>query len=143
MDIFSKLITAFISAIILSLILSYMNYTPLPQQQEGIGYWSFSGLLQVYLLYSLPVFLFGGVTFSMFVDFIYNKLSIANQIINYLLKLVCYATGGLVIMGVLVLPGNSIASLEPVPYLILGIISALLFLHVNIGTEKVLEKIVN
>ncbi len=143
MEILSKLITAFISAIIISLILSYMSYTPIPQQQEGIGYWSFFGWFQVYLIYSLPVFLFGGVIYSMFADFIFNKLSIRNPFINYLFTVVCYATGGLVIMGVLVLPGGSTAALEPLPYLLLGLISALLFLHVNIGTGKVLEKIVN
>lgn len=143
MDILSKLITAFISAIILSVVLSYMSYTPVPQQQEGIGYWTYSGLFQVHLIYSLPVFLFGGVTFSMFTDYLFSKLSSGSYFNMYLFKVLCYATGGFLIMGVLILIGDANAALEPVPYLLLGIISALLFLHVNIGTGKVLEKIVN
>ncbi|WP_218212180.1 hypothetical protein, partial [Pseudomonas sp. 2822-15] len=67
MKITAKVITGILSAIILSLILSYMMYTPLAEQQEGIGYWAFSGLFIIYLLYSLPVFLIGGVLVSLLI----------------------------------------------------------------------------
>ncbi len=52
-----KAITAVLSTIVFSLYLAFMRYTPVEEQQAGVGYTSLEGLLIIYTMFSLPIFL--------------------------------------------------------------------------------------
>ncbi|KAB7709071.1 hypothetical protein F9802_02820 [Bacillus aerolatus] len=74
-----------------------MNYTPVAEQQEAVGYWSYSGLFSVYTMYSLPMFLIGGIIFSMLADFIIGKIKFSTKVYKYIGAIVVYGIGGVLV----------------------------------------------
>lgn len=71
-----KIIVSVLSALILSLSLAFLQYTPVAEQQAGVGYFSFGGLFIIYLIYSLPVYLIGGGLYSFFVDVSLDRIQL-------------------------------------------------------------------
>lgn len=57
MRILEKIIISVLSTLVFSLYLAFWEYTPVAEQQVGVGYNSFKGLFVIYLIYSLPIFL--------------------------------------------------------------------------------------
>lgn len=74
-----KLLTAFLSAIVFSVVIASMIYTPASQQLEGTSYFSFINLFLLYGAYSLVVLLLGGIPYSIIMDKLVNKTNINNK----------------------------------------------------------------
>lgn len=134
-----RFITAIISAIILSISLSYMNYIPVAEQQEGVGYWSYLGLFFIYIIYSLPVFLIGGIPFSKLADVIIGKIKFNTKVFQYIASIIVYGISGVIVN---VFFYTSIFEEELLHFLILGIISSILFLHIMLLTRKIINSMI-
>src|SRR5699024_2728304 len=63
-----KVIISTLSALLLSYIWAYFNYTPVESREAGILYESFRGLFMIYLFSFFPVYLVGGTILSFFID---------------------------------------------------------------------------
>ncbi|OLO26629.1 hypothetical protein BTR23_22675 [Alkalihalophilus pseudofirmus] len=125
MRILEKVITAILSGIVLSLGLAFLN--------GSMEYFI------VYLMFSSAIFLTGGILFSIFADVILKKIK-ANR---YLLSLVIYGIGGVIVnIFFYIVLYNEGFVVESLSMLLLGIVAALLFLHISLFTKKVLKNVV-
>lgn len=106
-------------------------YTPVAEQQPGVGYSSI-----IYLIYSLPVYLIGGGLYSAFVDVYIESIQFRNKFIKYIVGFFVYGVGGLLIMGLLFLFDSNPSLLDIFKVLIFGALAALLFFHISIILKK-------
>ena len=137
-----KIIVSVLSALILSLALAYLQYTPVPEQQNGVGYFSFGGLFFICLIYSLPVYLIGGGIYSFFVDVSLNRIQFRNKLLKYFTEFVVYAAGGLLIIGILLmitLPDGNNGGLYIDRVFIFGAVASLLYFHISFSWRKTME----
>ena len=119
MRILEKVITAVLSTIIFSIGLSLLNET-----MEYFG---------VYVIFSGTVFLTGGVLFSLWADHLLRKVSSY----TYLLSLFLYGVGGILLNFLFFfIFFQSGFSAETVQMSLLGIIAALIFLHIKLVCRK-------
>jgi len=135
MRIIEKIKTAFISAIILSVILTFYFYVPSSQQNDNVTYSSFSGLLMIYFIASLPMYLVGGILSSL----IYEKVAKVIRTNKYIASLVVYGVGGIIVnyffYASIYNDGLNETSLF---FLIIGILASWLFLHLQFITKKMM-----
>lgn len=80
-----RITVALLSAILFSLILSYISYTPFAEREPNSGYESFGSFIRFYLLFSVPVYLFGAIPLSYLID---------KHVEKELVKLPLYVLGG-------------------------------------------------
>ena len=137
-----KAITAVLSTIVFSLYLAYLGYTPVEEQQAGVGYTSFEGLLIIYTMFSFPIFLICGGLYSFFVDAYFEKIYFHNTLLIYLSGVFVYLVGGLLIVGVFIaaiylMDGNMNGLL--LDYLKISAVPSLLFYHISLLTKQALR----
>ena len=85
---FKKIVIALLSAVIFSLIMSYIEYTPVPKRDPDIWYTSFYSFVLVFLMFSGPAYLFGVVPISLYID---------KYVKREYIKLPLYLFGGFII----------------------------------------------
>src|SRR5690625_3030105 len=83
-----RIIIALLSAIIFSLILSYISYTPIAEREPNSWYESFGSTLTVCLIFSVPAYLLGGIPISLYIDKFVKK---------EIIKLVFHLLGGFLV----------------------------------------------
>lgn len=134
-----KVIISTLSALLLSYIWAYFNYTPVENREAGILYESFRGLFMIYLFSFFPVYLVGGTILSFFIDI---KIELDSLLFNYVVKLLAYALGGLVIIGLILMVTSFISAKsislglgELYTIFILGILPSLLLYHVSLFVQ--------
>ena len=134
---FQKLLTAFLSAIVFSGVLASIIYTPASQQLEGTSYFSFIGLFLMYGAYSLVLFLFAGIPFSIIMDKIINRTNINNK---YLVDVLIYTLGGIVVnvwFFISLYNPYGVVWDQSITFLLIGIGASLIFLHLSYLAKKV------
>ncbi|UUZ82355.1 8-oxo-dGTP diphosphatase [Paenibacillus sp. P26] len=137
-----KITATFVSSLLLSIAMAWAVYTPLSEQRPGVIYWSFSGLAAVYLLYSAPVFLLGGVPYSLLVDAFFRRTRIVNKgaTLSTLLHTGLYMFGGFLIFTVFLLvisEGRMDDLLELSGFNLYGMLGAVLFYFIDELLRKV------
>ncbi|WP_409342956.1 hypothetical protein [Paenibacillus sp. MBLB4367] len=127
-----RLATTIVSAILFCVLLAVYYQVQTPERQEGTVYWSFSSLIILYLIYSGPVYVIGGLPYSFFADAMADKMK--HFLLVFAVKLLLYAGGGFAIaflFGAII--GGSGAAVEDIAgFSLLGVIAALLFMHVSL-----------
>lgn len=93
-----KFISALISSLLCCTILAMMQYTPVSERQSDTYYFSFSSLLFIYLIYATPVYVLGGIPFSILIERITGKLLHYSRILPFLINLILYASSGMLLM---------------------------------------------
>lgn len=135
------MISSLLSALLISLYFAQLGYTPVENREIGVLYNSFEGLFGIHLTFFLPVYLVYGTVLSYFIDYKSAKLEIHNLFLTYVVKLIGYALGGILSVGVLlilILISTSTAVLNiDNPFSILaslasGIVPSLLLYHVSL-----------
>lgn len=137
--IFEKVISSLISALLISLYFAQLGYTPVENREIGVPYSSFEELFGIYLTFFLPVYLVYGTVLSYFIDYKSAKLEIHNLFLTYVVKLIGYALGGILSVGVLLILISTSTSMLNIdnPFSILaslatGIVPSLLLYHVSL-----------
>lgn len=134
---FEKVVVSILSALLISFFLAYSGYTPVESREAGILYESFQGLFMIYLFTFFPVYLVYGTILSFFIDINFKKMKSKNLLLNYLIKLISYAFGGIFIIGLFLIfekftsPGN-VGYRELYLIYTLGILPSLLLYHVSL-----------
>src|SRR5699024_1555915 len=137
---FEKVIITIVSALLISLIWTYFNYTPVEIRESDVLYESYLGLFMIYLFIFLPVFLVYGTLLSFIIDLKVEKIRLDSLLLSYLIKVIAYALGGVVIVGLLLMltsitSAKSISSGELYTIYILGILPSLLLYHVSLFVQ--------
>lgn len=117
-----KTIIAIISTSVLSLILTFISYTPQADQLSNMEYMSFSGLFILYGIYLLGMYLVFGIAFSLFIDQKFNNLKHV---------ILLYATVGAIIGGsfhLTIAPLQYLYLPKLLGFVITGVVASLLFL---------------
>lgn len=129
-----KVITALLSALLFSLIFAYLGHTPV-----NVGYFSFG----VYFMYSLPVFLLCGGLYSFFADIYLNNIHFRNSFLKYIVGLLAYLVGGLLIVGVfnliLLISNGNFNGQAILNLLKFSALPALLFYHISLLYKSILK----
>lgn len=126
MNILEKLITVVISALLFSVGFSLLNNTMV--------------YFGVYLLFSIVLFLVGGVLFSVLADRMLAKINFNKQITKYLISVALYAVGGIIVNVLLyIVIFNEGFGADALYMMLYGIVAALIYLHVMIIIRKVLK----
>ncbi|RCW63899.1 hypothetical protein [Saliterribacillus persicus] len=135
-----KIIVSVLSALILSLTFAFSEYTPVAEQQAGVGYFSFTGLLFIYFIYSCPVYLIGGSIYSYFADIYLNQIQFRNKLLKYVTEFIVYVVGGLLIIGIfLILLGGYNSASNIYMIFLFGAVASLLFFHSSLAWKKTME----
>lgn len=113
-----RIIVALLSAIIFSLILSYISYTPIAEREPNTWYESFGSFVQIYLLFSIPAYLLGGVPISWYMD---------RQVNGGIIQLLFYLLGGFLVGIATILISFMTVSFELLGFGVLGLFASLLF----------------
>ncbi|WP_062493171.1 MULTISPECIES: hypothetical protein [Paenibacillus] len=141
---FKKFVVAITAGIIFSVTLSVIDYTPLAERNENVLYYSFPGLLAMGIFYIVPFFLFLGIPISILLDNFLSKLRTNNKTRNYLLSVLFYAFGGVIVTLLLLIfiQGGRASSLSAFSEVLWSVIFAsLLFLHLSILLDVMLKKL--
>lgn len=113
-----RIIVALLSAIIFSLFLSYISYTPVVEREPNSWYEAFGSTLILFLIFSLPAYLLGGIPVSLYIDkFVKNKM----------IKLLLYLLGGFLVGIATIMISFMVFSFELFWYGLVGIFASLLF----------------
>ncbi|MEK5530374.1 hypothetical protein MKX79_13460 [Viridibacillus sp. FSL R5-0468] len=143
MRILEKIITSVLSTLIFSLSLAFLEYTPVAEQQAGIGYNSLEGLFILYFFYSFPIYLLGGGFYSYLVDVYFDVIQFCNEFLKYIIGYLVYIAGGLLVVGVLsviiLLTDGGTGGLLTFGALMFGALAALLFYHISLISKKALK----
>lgn len=131
-----KVMTAFLSAFIYSLVLAYIGHTPIDEQEANEYYYSFGGLFAIYLLYSLPVFLIFGGLYAFFADVYLKAKDFRHPLLTYITGLFVYVLGGFAIIillsvYLLVLEGDTFG-FYTLALVEISTIPALVFYHISL-----------
>ncbi|MEN2465193.1 hypothetical protein [Ornithinibacillus sp. JPR2-1] len=103
-----------------------------------IGFVLFDYFFFAFLI-SLPIFLIAGSICSYIVDvYLLEKLKISSLLQEYLLSIIVYALGGIVTMFIFSISQGSISSSTILPTLLIGIVPALIYLHLSFLFKLVL-----
>jgi hypothetical protein len=136
--ILKKLMIAIIASLILSVSISSYSYIPVAKQQPGTIYWSFLGLIIIFLIYSAPVYILGGIPFSILIDIILSKLKKVGSIVRYLISVLLYGLAGVLSTLVLLFIVSNGKSINEGIYLYyIGIVAAELYLHLSILINQI------
>lgn len=138
-----KAITALLSALLFSLLLAYLQYTPVEEQEVNVGYFSFGSLFVVYFMYSLPVFLICGGLYSFFADIYLNNVHYCSILLKYIIGFLTYLVGGLLIVGlffgIILLIDGSINEWFILSIFKVSALPSLLFYHISLLYKKTLN----
>lgn len=117
---------ALASAVIFSLMLSYMSYTPVSKREPNTWYDPFSSFMQVYLIFSLPTYLLGGVPVSLYVDKYVKKGTF---------KLILYLLAGFLIGVAIIVISFMTIVIDVLWYGVIGLFASLLFFTLMLLTK--------
>ncbi|MDQ0350228.1 hypothetical protein J2R98_000031 [Alkalibacillus filiformis] len=122
MSLFTRFVTALLSALVFSIILSFSLFSL-------SEFWPSLFML---MMYSTLLFIRVGVGFSYLGDYVLNKLSIKQQWLYYIIGILVYAVGG-VLANIYFLTSTFTYgySADTKALLYFGIFAALLFYHVK------------
>lgn len=122
-----RIYIALLSAIIFSLLFSYLSYTPIAAREPNSWYESFGASFQVYLLFFIPAYLLGGVPISLYI----NK-----HLQSEIIKLPIYLLGGFLVGVTTILISFMTLGLELLKYGLVGSFASLLFYILMILTKR-------
>lgn len=156
MKILEKVLVSVLSTLILSLLLAIIVYTPEVERMANVYYEPFYGLFIIYFVYSLPVYVVGGVLYSFIVDKSLNRIQFQNKLPKYFTQFFLYTLGGIIVMGIYLAIlhlatspnyyGEKLTMFDSVEtmiyWLLLGAIASLLFFHISIALRKTKELII-
>lgn len=124
-----KLITAFIASAIFALIMAAWSYVPVDEQVENVYYEPFYGLFIIFAIYSLPVYLLGGIPASYLIDKIASKKS-------YWLHFILYAIAGALVGTIYLLVMNLQNGMIFSMLVCVSAAAALIYFHVSFIITK-------
>lgn len=134
---------AILSALVFALSLAFFEYTSSMEQQAGVSTFTISALFVLYLLYSLPIYVIGGIVYSHYVDVYFEKIKFRNEVLKYIMYILVYIAGGLFIVGLLLLItyliDGEVSGLLISNIFILGVLASLIFFHISLLVNKVLK----
>lgn len=136
-----KVIVSLLSTFIFSLSLTVVEQIG-EQQQDGFNYFSL-GLFIIYCVYSFPIYLIGGGFYSYLVDVFFYKNQFRNEFLKYIIELLLYVAGGLLVIGILLMVmlivyGN-LDGLLITKSFVIGTLASVLFYHISLIFKKVLK----
>lgn len=123
-----RILIALLSAILFSLILSYISYTPLTEREPNSGYGSFGSFIWFYLLFSIPVYLFGAIPLSFFID---------KHVEKELVKLPLYVLGGFFVGIITIMISFMAIGLELLKYGAVGAFAGFIFFVLMWLTKRI------
>lgn len=134
---------AILSALVFALSLAFFEYTSSMEQRDGVSTFTISALFVLYLLYSLPIYVIGGIVYSHYVDVYFEKIKFRNEVLKYITYILVYIAGGLFIVGLLLLItyliDGEVSGLLISNIFILGVLASLIFFHISLLVNKVLK----
>jgi len=122
-----RIIIALLSAIIFSLILSYISYTPIAEREPNSWYESFGSTLTVCLIFSVPAYLLGGIPISLYIDKFVKK---------EIIKLVFHLLGGFLVGIAMTVISFMTVSFELLWYGVIGLFASSLFYILMLLVKK-------
>ena len=137
-----RIITALISAIIFSFIVSLFSYTPLSQREPNVLYFEISDTFVFTLMYVIPVYILIGIPISYGIDKLSKNQTQQSVLKAYLSRVVMYAIAGLVpgfMFYILFNDGFSYFSLHLlITMMLYGILASNLFFHTLLILNKII-----
>lgn len=144
MNLLKKIGIALLSTLIFSILLAFWEYVPVSQQEPNSAYTTFSGLVILYSIYALPIYLLGGVLYSYIVDSVLGKIHFRSKRAKYITSVLGYGAGGLLIVGIILgvnlIVDGSLSDILVFNFFILGAVAALVFFHISLALNKVDKK---
>ncbi|MDN9012159.1 hypothetical protein [Brevibacillus laterosporus] len=137
-----RIFVGVVTAILFCLVLAVSEYTPMTARQPNIYYFPFITLMIIYLIYSIPIFLFIGIPCTILIDFITNRMEISTKSKLYFLNLGLYSLAGISIAWVFfgLTKGDILQKIFNYKAYIIYIVGSLLFYHISLVTMIILKK---
>ncbi|MDC3414745.1 hypothetical protein [Terrihalobacillus insolitus] len=141
-----RIVVALISTAIFSLLMAYVNYVPISEREANVLYTPLWSTAMIYTLYSLPVYLIGGIPSSLLIDKLVGQKTFNKKITLYLTKFGLYGVFGIVaaFLFLMVLAiGESetyLISNHLLTYMTLGLIASLIYYHISLLFFKKQER---
>lgn len=128
-----KLAAAVISSLLLSLLVSYLNYVPVDERLPNVYYSPFWPSVPFYSLYIFPIYLIGGIFSSIAIDSIFKEIPLHSKFVQYLVKIGVYALAGMIVAFLfLKIFGGSMLENSLMLYMGLGMVASILYYHVTL-----------
>jgi formate hydrogenlyase subunit 4 len=97
MILLKKLALAILSCSVYSLAMAFFHHTPISQQKDGVLYFSISDIFLLFFLFSILIFVIGGIPFSIMIDKIIEKMNFPWRVYKYALHVTLYILAGLLV----------------------------------------------
>src|SRR5690625_2094639 len=98
--------------------MSYISYTPMAEREANAWYESFSSFVQIYLIFSVPAYLLGGIPISFYVDKYVGK---------EMIRLPLYLVGGFLVGVAVIVISFMTISFEVWKYGLVGLCASFLY----------------
>lgn len=131
-----KIIIALISTVLFSLLMAYLNYVPISERELNVYYNPLWSTAILFSMYSLPVYLIGGISSSYLIDKLVAKKTFHSSWNRYLTELFAYLVLGIVaaflylIIMTIVDDKTDLITDSLLQFMTLGFIAFLIFYHV-------------
>ena len=142
-EIIKRILIGVIATCLFSVLLAIFAYEPVSNRQPNSSYTSLSGLFTIYAIYSGPVFIIAGVIWS----FVIDKMSVKHQHNSrskrYFSKFIWYMLAGIIstwIFLFILSRGAIVYNSETFGFICLGIIASLIYYHLQIIWQLLLNK---
>lgn len=130
-----KLLTAILSAVIFSFLLSLISY--LTYTSDNL--WLPMGFI---ILYAAPVYVIGGIPFSYLIESFLKKRNFSSQLVRHYSKYGLYIVAGVIVAFIYIVIVSImddqfvILSQASLTYVIGGILAALVYYYVSLLTDR-------
>ncbi|WP_159888673.1 hypothetical protein [Paenibacillus puerhi] len=144
-DMLRKLAVAMICSFLFCIILAVLQYVPISERNEGVYHWSFSSLVILYLMYTVPVFISGGVAFSIVVDKLVSRKVQGSfkPSISFLILTLIYIVGGIIVSTIFIMIISKGITLDKfkqsMHFYIYGMIGAVMYYYMDESLKYVLK----
>ncbi|GAA0504550.1 hypothetical protein GCM10008986_35130 [Salinibacillus aidingensis] len=133
-----KIIIALLSTILFSFLMAYLNHVPVSEREPNVYYSPLWSTAMIFAMYSLPVYLIGGISSSYLIDKLVGQKTFDSKWKRYLTEFIIYGIFGVVVafiflMVLTISEGEAyLITNSLLNFMTLGLLASLIFYHVSL-----------
>ncbi|MDQ0159485.1 hypothetical protein [Alkalibacillus salilacus] len=137
-----KIIIALLSTVLFSFLMAYLNHVPMSEREPNVYYNPLWSTALLFAMYSLPVYLIGGISSSYLIDKLVRQKTFDSKWKRYLTEFVIYGVLGIVVAFIFLMiltiteSETHLITGSLLNFMTLGFVASLIFYHVSLIFRK-------
>ncbi|MGP4039216.1 hypothetical protein ACTWP4_04805 [Gracilibacillus sp. D59] len=137
-----RFLVVILSTLLFALLYAWITYVPISERSPNVYYFGSLETFSFVVVYSGAIYILGGLPVSILIDRLTEKVNNKPKWVYYLVRLIIYSLGGIVVSFVyLIITLHDLLLYELLRSAILGFIAANIYFHFLLLTSYLKEKL--